>query len=302
MRRSGVRLLVAALAVGALVAAGVVVTGLWSSTPIRERCQAHAGRYEASLGLEEAENAALIAAISVRRGMPPRAATIALATAYQESGLRNLDYGHLDSLGLFQQRPSQGWGSQEQILDPYYAANRFYRALAKVPGYTGLEIADAAQRVQRSADGGAYSQHESNARALASALTGQSAAAFSCTMRAPEEGAAASGPVVRERLDRAFGDLVRVDADRAGTPAPAAQPAASVTREALRIGVGSRELGWAVAQWAVANASGLGITSVSYDGRTWDRERSRDGWRTTDDSAGAAPSGTSAVRVRLDTR
>ena len=100
--------------------------------------------------VEQAENAALITAISVRRGLPARAASIALATAYQESDLTNLEHGDRDSLGLFQQRPSQGWGTPEQILDPVYATNAFYDALAEVDGYESLEITEAAQEVQRS--------------------------------------------------------------------------------------------------------------------------------------------------------
>ena len=114
--------------------------------------------------------------------MPARAATIALATAYQESDLRNLEYGDRDSLGLFQQRPSQGWGTPDQILDPYYATNAFYDALAQVDGYESMPITEAAQEVQRSGFPEAYADHEQDARVLASALTGNSRAAFWCTV------------------------------------------------------------------------------------------------------------------------
>lgn len=109
--------------------------------------------------------------------MPARAASIAVATAIQESGLRNLDYGDdagPDSRGLFQQRPSQGWGSQEQVMDPVYAANAFYDALEKVPNYADLPVTVAAQTVQRSAFPDAYADHEDEAKAFASALTGHS--------------------------------------------------------------------------------------------------------------------------------
>ena len=78
--------------------------------------------------------------------MPARAATIALATAYQESGLRNLDHGDRYSLGLFQQRPSQGWGTRNQMQDPYYSINAFYDALAKIKDYQSLRITVAAQK------------------------------------------------------------------------------------------------------------------------------------------------------------
>ena len=112
--------------------------------------------------------------------MPARAATIALATAYQESDLYNVEGGDRDSLGLFQQRPSQGWGSPEQVLDPYYAANAFYDELVDVDGYEAMEVTVAAQEVQRSGLPGAYADHEADARVLASALTGNSPRAFSC--------------------------------------------------------------------------------------------------------------------------
>ncbi|MFD2121435.1 hypothetical protein ACFSNO_20395, partial [Streptomyces cirratus] len=81
--------------------------------------QSGAGTYEMSP--EQAGNAATIAAVGVAKGVPDRAVTIALATAMQESGLRNLDHGDRDSLGLFQQRPSQGWGTPQEIRDPVYA-------------------------------------------------------------------------------------------------------------------------------------------------------------------------------------
>lgn len=87
---------------------------------------------------EQAVNAATIAAVGTGRGMPERAVTIALATSLQESGLRNIEHGDRDSIGLFQQRPSQGWGTRKQILDPTYAAGVFYQHLAKVQDYPKL--------------------------------------------------------------------------------------------------------------------------------------------------------------------
>ena len=140
------------------------------------------------LTLEQAEHAGLITAIAVSRGLPARAASIALATAYQESGLRNLDRGDRDSLGLFQQRPSQGWGSAEQVRDPVYSTNAFYDALVEIEGYQSMEITVAAQAVQRSAFPSAYADHEKDARTIASALTGYSRQAFSCRLDRPESG------------------------------------------------------------------------------------------------------------------
>ena len=136
---------------------------------------------------DQASNAAAITAIAVQRGMPPRAATIAIATAMQESKVRNVKFGDRDSLGLFQQRPSQGWGTAEQILDPEYSTNKFYDALEKIKGYESMDIAAAAQKVQRSAAGEAYAQHEAQARVTASVLSGQTHGGMMCALQDPTE-------------------------------------------------------------------------------------------------------------------
>ena len=148
-----------------------------------ERCTAdlEGGTWE--LSPVQSDNAALVVASTVRRGLPARAATIGIATALQESRLVNIDYGDRDSVGLFQQRPSQGWGTVEQIMDPVYATHAFLDVLVEVEGYEALEITDAAQRVQRSGFPDAYAQHETRARAWASALTGWSPAAVTCALR-----------------------------------------------------------------------------------------------------------------------
>src|SRR4029450_3149395 len=118
-------------AVVGLAAVGIVaVTGygvLHHVTPLLEpeECTATVDGRAVELGTEQAENAALIAGVSVRRGMPARAASIALATAYQESKLYNLESGDRDSLGLFQQRPSQGWGSTKGVLNTHHATHAF---------------------------------------------------------------------------------------------------------------------------------------------------------------------------------
>ena len=112
---------------------------------------------------EQAVNAATITAVGTARELPERAVTIALATALQESTLRNIDHGDRDSLGLFQQRPSQGWGTPKEIMDPTYSAGKFYEHLEEVPGYTRLPLTVAAQRVQRSGFPQAYAKHEPDA-------------------------------------------------------------------------------------------------------------------------------------------
>ena len=121
-------------------------------------CQAGTGGAAIPLDTDQAGIAATIAGIAARHRLPQRAVTIALAAALQESQLQNLDYGDRDSVGVFQQRPSQGWGTTAEIEDPVYATTRFFAALVKVPGYTKMPVDQAAQDVQHSADGYAYEQ------------------------------------------------------------------------------------------------------------------------------------------------
>src|SRR5690349_22229805 len=130
-------------------------------------------------------NAATIAAVGIRRAMPDQGIVIALATAMQESKLENLDSGDRDSIGLFQQRPSQGWGSPEQLADPRYAANAFYTSLLKVKDWQHMRITDAAQAVQRSAHPEAYQKWEAKAQVLTRALAGQAPGAVACTLSGP---------------------------------------------------------------------------------------------------------------------
>ena len=146
MKKSLVLLVVLAVVIGTGIA-------LWRGSgplPDPEGCSAELAAQRVDLTTEQGENAALIAAIGVSRGLPARAVSIALATAYQESKIRNLTHGDRDSLGLFQQRPSQGWGTTTQVRDPYYSINKFYDALEKIDDYKSMRITEAAQKVQRS--------------------------------------------------------------------------------------------------------------------------------------------------------
>ena len=116
------------------------------------------------------ENATTIVQVGVALDIPKRGQIIAIAAAMQESKLYNL--GNLgvnndhDSLGLFQQRPSMGWGSPAEVTDPVYAATAFYLALKRVPGWGSMAVTVAAQRVQRSGYPDAYAQWEKDATAL----------------------------------------------------------------------------------------------------------------------------------------
>lgn len=111
-------------------------------------------------------NAHTLVAVAHARGLPRRAAVLAVSTAIVESGLRNVAHGDRDSLGLFQQRPSQGWGHPAQILTPVYAAGQFYDHLVAIPGWEQLPPGVAQQTVQRSAYPGRYAPAETAAAAL----------------------------------------------------------------------------------------------------------------------------------------
>ncbi|WP_062288100.1 hypothetical protein [Demequina phytophila] len=168
------------------------------------RCTASLDGATSTLTAEQAGNAALIAAASQRLGLPARGATIGIATAMQESSLVNIDHGDRDSIGLFQQRPSQGWGSVDEIMDPHYSADTFYEALIEVDGWQDMEVTVAAQTVQRSAFPDAYATREAAARLWASALRGYSGAvAVACDVDAGEGTTAAA---LITRLDADFGE------------------------------------------------------------------------------------------------
>jgi murein DD-endopeptidase MepM/ murein hydrolase activator NlpD len=133
----------------------------------------------AQYGDSQIRNAAVIIKVGSDMKVPPRGWVIAVATAMQESALRNL--GHLgsrndhDSVGLFQQRPSQGWGTPQQLQDPAYASRKFYEKLVKVPNWEQLSLTRAAQRVQVSAFPDAYAKHEELASKIVDALAGGAA-------------------------------------------------------------------------------------------------------------------------------
>jgi hypothetical protein len=284
-------------AVGIVAATGYGVLNHVSPGLEPEECTATVDGRTVELSTEQAENAALIAGVSVRRGMPARAASIALAAAYQESKLYNLESGDRDSLGLFQQRPSQGWGSRQQILNPYLATTAFYDALQRVDGYETMRVTEAAQEVQRSGFPEAYADHEADARVLASALTGQSFHAFSCSV--DDDADAASGKLtkigltrraaaVRREVEAVFGDLPLGGFAAGGVRDGHMEGSAHYDGRAIDIFVRpisaqNKERGWAIAQYLVAQADRLDVQTVIFDDRIWRAgSRSDDGWRDYD--------------------
>jgi cell wall-associated NlpC family hydrolase len=162
---------VAGLGVVAMFTGAVTSTGVEDGSTL-SACTVEfpgTGRVD-QLDQDQLRNAKVIIEVGAGMSVPRRGIVIALATAMQESGLRNLSYGHADSVGLFQQRPSQGWGSVAQLTDPPTSARKFYDALLTVRNWSNLDLAVAAQAVQRSAFPDAYAKWEP----LATRLSGVS--------------------------------------------------------------------------------------------------------------------------------
>jgi hypothetical protein len=263
--------LIAALVVLTVFAAvGFGLYVIWraaQSHSIAEECRA--GNY--SVAPDQASVASTMVGVVTSRNLPERAAVLALAAGLQESKLTNLapGEGDRDSVGVLQQRPSQGWGTNAQLSDIHYATGKFLDALVEIPGWQTMPLADAIQKVQISIDGSFYARHEGQAQALSDALTGKSPAGITCSFPKPKT--AASPAAVAAALAQ---DLP-VTSPRAGS-ATVSVPGAS----------------WATAAWFVANAERFSIDSVDYAGRQWTRAH---GWR--DDKS--APS--SAVVATLHT-
>ncbi|MBL8931122.1 MAG: hypothetical protein JNL54_13440 [Kineosporiaceae bacterium] len=293
-RRILVPLVVVVVVVAALGGGWVWLRDLLDRVTLLPGCTATALGSTAVLDPEQAGNAAVIAAVAVRRGLPGRAATIGIATALQESKLRNIDYGDRDSLGLFQQRPSQGWGTADQIMDPVYATNAFYDVLVEIEGYQSLPITQAAQKVQRSAFPTAYASHETEARAFASSLSGYSPAALSCRLREPAElPAEQPGTGGLTGRARALAAAAAAETGRTGSAIESAEAPGTALRFTLT-GSEPGRMSWALAQWAVARAQGLHVVAVEVDGRQWRRSQSKDGWTALDSGPEA---GSVVVRV-----
>jgi hypothetical protein len=256
MSRAGAAVAVAAFA--AVGAAAIywgpeLLTGARQSVPT-QTCTIAQDDISHALTAEQANNAALIAAVGLREGFDVGGITVALATAIQESSLRNLDYGDRDSVGLFQQRPSQGWGTVAQIADPYYSTETFYAALMRVNGWESMAVTDAAQAVQRSGFPFAYADHEGEARAWALAFTG-GGGLVTCSVEGP---LTATPQQFADRLAADFGTGVNA-IDVLGTDADA-------TILGVRAGVDSPEARDALSAWAIATASVTGVTWVEGNG------------------------------------
>lgn len=282
-------LLVVALVAGGLVGLGIYLLHRLGSLPLfnSAQCTAVDGSTSFTYQLEQMQNASTIAAVGVKLGVPTFGIEIAEATALQESKLYNINGGDRDSLGLFQQRPSMGWGSADQIMDTTYASTAFYQALLKVHGWQRLDLTVAAQDVQHSGYPTAYANHEAEAVVLAKIFTGTEGGALTCTLDNPTFGAqspdahglTAQGEAVIEDARKQWGAISVEGVTAAQRSFALALPSESAAARTER--------GWAYANWAVAKAEALGITSVGFDGKTWSATNSPGSWQTG--TAAAAP-------------
>jgi hypothetical protein len=255
--RSGISLLIAVVVVLGLYVAFRSVAPLLQGSD----CTAAGDGEDIALNPGQAAIAATIAGVAARDALPPRAVTIAYAAAMQESKLENLNYGDRDSVGVFQQRPSQGWGKRSELENPVYATSKFFGALARVPGYQRMPIYQAAQAVQHSADGFAYQQYGPLAAHMTPAFTGQAPHAVWCWY-SPKIGGPARADAASQGLAQTFGPQeARVTAD-----------------PGLIVRVGGARRGWAVAAWLVSHAQQYQIADVQFGGYQWSAADGRRGW------------------------
>jgi hypothetical protein len=242
---------IAVLVVAVAVGYAVVLATRDRGASVPPGCRVSLDNQTYTLSPDQAAHATTITAVGKRMGLPDHAVSVALAAALQESKLQNLPHGDRDSLGLFQQRPSQGWGSASQLLTPTYAAGAFYRHLARVQGWETLPVTTAAQRVQRSAAPSAYAVWEHEARAIAQATTGEIPAGLSC--RVDVGPTQASGQPMRDALTQELGP------------------------QTLDVSLPEAH-GWTVASWLIGHAPQFGVSEVSFAGRIWTASSGR--WLT----------------------
>ena len=252
---------------------------------------------------EQTRNAGVIVATGRNAGVSNFGLTVALAAAYQESRLRNLPHGDRDSLGLFQQRPSTGWGTAEQVQDPVYAARAFFggpsgpnsigaasqpRGLLDIDGWQTMALTEAADAVQRSAFPNAYAQWEDDAQAWLGEL--HAADGGRCApgggLMCPPSGLAAEAGLSPDalRVLRCIHQHFPTVGPFAGVgerPNDSDQPAgravdAMIPLWATRAG---NDQGWQLAGWVRTNATCLGVTYVIFDAAIWSSAADAAGWR-----------------------
>ena len=239
-------------------------------------CQAGTGEQAITLDTDQAAIAATIAGVAARHRLPRQAVTIALAAALQESKLHNLDYGDRDSVGIFQQRPSQGWGPAAELEDPVYATTKFFAALTQVPGYT--KTARLPGRAGRPAQRGRIRLRAVGLGGRAAGrLLHRTATARRVLLVQPRPG--------RVTWRARCGGWPRRSGRRGGKPwwsgsARIVRPRRTAQRtEATAVLHVQRDAAWTVASWLVAHAQAYGLSEVRYAGYEWKAADGSMGWQ-----------------------
>lgn len=269
---------------------------------------------------DQISNAATIIAEGKAAGIPPQGWTVALAAALQESGLKALGSGDRDSEGIFQQRPSTGWGTPEQVRDPRLATQAFYGVashtanlgLTDVPGWQGMSVAAAAQAVQKSAFPSAYARWEAAARAIVQRLAGSVtpgglgplAGSADCGPNAlgVDGGCPPTGLVAETGLMPDASLVLRCAKEQfPGVQTfygigdrPAASDSDHPSGRAVDLmipdykSVEGAAYGWQIARWARLNARALGVKYVIFAAKIWNADRDAEGWRDYGNPAGSS--------------
>lgn len=256
---------------------------------------------------EQVSNAAAIIAEGKKANIPEYGWVIAIATALQESTLRNLGHGDRagpDSRGLFQQRTKGGWGTEKQARDPHLASQAFYGVarhtnnpgLTDIKGWQSMSVTDAAQAVQRSGLPLAYAKWEAAARAIVKQLgdgqtlpttpllcgTGQDAQLGEC----PPSGSPAEKGLTRDALlvlrcaKAKFPSLTTFGGVHPDPlPDHPSGRAVDIMIPAYKSAEG-KAFGWQIAHWLKANRKALGVQYLIFDAKIWSVERDSEGWRS----------------------
>lgn len=279
----------------------LVMTAITGAPAVDDPAACVSGRIREVTGLdrEQSHHAGIIVAIGQHAGVPTHGLQVALAAAMQESQLRNLPYGDRDSLGLFQQRPSAGWGSPEQVMDPVYAAQAFFGGPAgpnagEPPGLLDIEdwadmtIGEAAQAVQRSAFPEAYGRWEADAAGWLRDLLAEQRGP--CTpgegLECPPTGLAAEDGLTPDALRvlrciaASFPEITTFHGvgDRPNESDHPAGRAVDAMIPDWMLPAGN-ELGWQVAEWLRTNHVCPGITYMIWDAQIWSTDQASSGWR-----------------------
>ncbi|WP_409496114.1 hypothetical protein [Amycolatopsis sp. cmx-11-12] len=281
-----------------------VVQAVFGSSDSRLNCTpTDAPTAATGFGPQEIAHAATIVAVGQRLGVPEYGWIVAVTTALTETRLQNLDHGDRDSLGLFQQRPSMGWGTPGQIMDPGYSSEQFYRHLLAVPNWQSIPVAEAAQTVQRSGFPDRYTVFEDTARQIVAATKGAPCATGTpgklrtdwlseqATMPDPTSGGRITprtlNLVQTLRTNGMTGNGLGCFAHRPANPHsdhpqgracdimfnPHSQP--SVTG------------GWQVANWLIAHQANLGVSYLIWQAQYWSADNPT--WSTYQSSAYGCP-------------